>query len=139
MTPSALADIHGRAFAGGAARAWSEAEFAELIASPLIFVVHRPGGFAMGRAVADEAELLTIATDPTHRRQGIGKAILTEFHAAAAERGATRVFLEVAADNRAARALYDGAGYLCIGQRRGYYTRPDHAGIDALVMERAVP
>jgi ribosomal-protein-alanine N-acetyltransferase len=42
------------------------------------------------------------------------------------------MFLEVAADNTAARALYAAAGYQQVGQRRGYYA----GGIDALVLAR---
>jgi ribosomal-protein-alanine N-acetyltransferase len=40
------------------------------------------------------------------------------------------MFLEVAADNKAANALYAGAGFVQVGERRGYY--PD--GGDALVL-----
>ena len=47
-------------------------------------------------------------------------------------------FLEVAADNAAAQALYARAGFAESGRRRGYYRRPDGSGLDALVMQRAL-
>ena len=49
---------------------------------------------------------------------------------------AQRAFLEVSAENPAAIALYDLAGFRTEGRRRGYYAPPQGARIDALVMAR---
>jgi [ribosomal protein S18]-alanine N-acetyltransferase len=108
MTPADLARLHAACFT--MPRPWGAAEFADLLASPLVFLVAEPAGFALGRAVADEAELLTLAVDPSARRQGSGRRLLTKFEAEAASRGATSAFLDVAAGNDAARALYLSAG-----------------------------
>jgi len=51
-------------------------------------------------------------------------------------RGATRVFLEVAETNAAARALYAAMGYERLGLRRGYYRDPAAGSVDALVLGR---
>ncbi len=59
MTPALLARLHAAAFAE--ARAWSEDEFARLLASPACFALTRPAdsradspaGFALGQVVAD--------------------------------------------------------------------------------------
>lgn len=136
-TAEALARLHARAFAGQG-RGWSVAEFADLIASPLCCLRAGPHGFALARVIASEAELLTLATDPDHRRQGIAADLLCQIEMAAAERGALDQFLEVAADNGAARALYDGAGYIQIGQRAGYYARPGAEAVDALVLTKVL-
>ena len=56
----------------------------------------------------------------------------------AQNRGAAQVFLEVAATNQAAISLYLQAGFAKVGLRRGYYTHPDDATDDAVVMSRAV-
>ena len=97
-----------------------------------------PGGFALGRAVADEAELLTLAVAPGDRRHGIGTGLLADFLAEARERGAVTMFLEVAADNVAALALYRRHGFSEAGRRRGYYRdSPTHA-VDAIVMRRRI-
>ncbi len=114
------------------------AEFADLIASPLCCLCAGPHGFALARVIAGEAELLTLATDPDHRRRGIAADLLQRVEAAAAERGALDQFLEVAADNVAARALYAKAGYIQIGQRAGYYVRPGADPVDALVLAKAL-
>lgn len=137
MTPEALATLHGAAFQSP--RPWTEAEFADLLQSPHVFVVGEPRAFALGRVIADEVELLTIATDPAHRRHGLGAAQLAAFHTRAAQRGAVRAFLEVAADNSAAIALYLSAGYAQDGHRPGYYRLPGGERVDALLMSRALP
>src|SRR6056297_423224 len=135
MTPDALANLHARAFVGQG-RAWSAAEFADLLASPLVFAVGDTRGFALGRVIADEAEVLTIATDPKARRQGVARACLATFERTAAKRGARSVFLEVADDNTAARGLYGAAGYTQAAVRKGYYPRPKQTAVDALILRR---
>lgn len=135
MTPEELASLHARAFAGQG-RAWSAAEFTELLSSGPVFAVDGGQGFALGRVVAGEAELLTIATAPEARRQGIGARTLCTFEQEAMSGGAVRIFLEVAQDNRAAIALYLGAGYVEVARRAGYYRRPDGTRTDAIVMEK---
>jgi ribosomal-protein-alanine N-acetyltransferase len=120
MTPEALAATHARAFAGQG-RAWSAAEFAALLASPHRLVTGDARSDALGRVIAEEAELLPLATDPGHRRQGRARACLSAFATAARARGAVVAFLEVAEDNTAALALYGAAGFTEIARRAGYY------------------
>ncbi len=132
-----LPRLHGRAFAGQG-RGWSAEEFADLLASPLTCLRAAPHGFALSRVIADEAELLTLATDPEHRRQGVAAALLTTIESDVASRGALRHFLEVAADNVGACALYARAGYVQTGRRTGYYTRPQGPPVDALLLEKAL-
>jgi ribosomal-protein-alanine N-acetyltransferase len=89
--------------------------------------------------ILDEAELLTIATHPGHRRQGLGRAALEAFESVARARGATIAHLEVAADNAAAIALYASAGYARSGLRRSYYRSADGTPVDAVLMAKALP
>lgn len=136
MTPADLAALHARSFT--TPRPWSEAEFAGFLASPLCFLCSEPSGFALGRVIADEAELLTIAVDPHARRTGAGRRLLQAFEAEAQTRGATTAFLEVASDNAPARGLYASGGWAESGLRKGYYHAPDGARIDAVVMCRSL-
>jgi len=129
-----LAQCHARAF-DGEGRAWHADEFAELLASPQVIAAGDGRAFAMARVVADEAEILTVATDPAERRKGLARAALCEVMSEARGRGALQVFLEVASDNSAARALYAAEGFSVAGRRRGYYRRAD-ATVDAVVMVR---
>lgn len=120
-------------------RPWSEDEFASLLDSPGCFATGDARAFALVRVILDEAELLTIATHPDHRRQGLARALMVAWQAEAARRGATRAFLEVAADNAPARTLYDTCGYEVTGLRRGYYRRPAGPAADAVLMARTLP
>ncbi len=137
MTPDTLARIHAAAFR--VPRPWRAQEFRDLLASPHVFVVGNGPCFAMGRVIADEAELLTLATDPDHRRLGLARDCLTDFDHEAANRGATSAFLEVAADNHAARTLYGRQGWQDTGVRPRYYRGADGAQIDAQIMGNPLP
>lgn len=132
MDAPALAALHARCFT--TPRPWTAAEFAELLASPLCFLLTEAQGFLLGRVIADEAELLTIAVAPEARRQGEGARLLAAFAQAAKARGATTAFLEVAENNAAARALYARAGWAQAGRRKGYYHSPEGDALDAVVM-----
>lgn len=135
MTPDALAVLHARSFQTPAP--WSAADFAQLVADPLVFLlVEGDAGFLLGRAVAGEAELLTVAVAPEARRRGTGRKLLARFLYQARVRGADRAFLEVSARNAPAIALYESAGFERAGLRRNYYLAPDGARIDALVLAR---
>ncbi len=127
----ALAALHAAAFAAP----WDEAAMRDLLSQPGAFAVGREeAGFILCRVVADEAEVLTLATAPASRRQGLGLLLVEAAAETASAQGASRLFLEVAEDNAAARALYARAGFLEVGRRRGYYARPGGPAIDALVL-----
>ncbi len=132
-----MAACHSSAFAG-IGRAWSNVEFNALVDSPLVFVTGDARGFALGRVIADEAELLTLATAPAHQRSGLARTCLAAFEREAALRGARVAFLEVAEDNLPARALYDGAGYTEAARRTAYYVRQNGETSDALVLRKSL-
>jgi ribosomal-protein-alanine N-acetyltransferase len=94
-------------------------------------------GFILCRLIAGEAEVLTLAVRPLARRHGVARALLAEALAVAAAVGAP-TFLEVAADNPGAVALYEQAGFERVGRRAGYYARPGVGAVDAIVMRRAL-
>jgi len=132
VTPEALAALHGAAFPHDP---WSARDFAAFVADRATLLVTHPHGFALLRVVLDEAEILTIAIDPAAQGQGHGAALLVSALGQAKARGAAHVFLEVAADNLPARALYARAGFHQTGLRKGYYARPDALPVDALTLE----
>ena len=134
MTPRALSALHHSAFT--TPRPWSEAEFAALLAGAGVFCLGDARGFVMGRAVAGEAEVLTLAVAPEQRRQGVARALMQGFAAQAQTAGAETAFLEVAADNHTAIALYLSLGYAEAGRRKRYFETPQGTHIDALVMTK---
>jgi len=69
----------------------------------------------------DELQILDIVVHPTHRRQGIGKALLKVLLTQAQERGCTLATLEVSEDNAAAVQLYQQLGFQQVHVRKSYY------------------
>lgn len=136
MRAADMAALHAACFT--TPRPWSEAEFADLLASPFCFALTEPGGLLLGRVVAGEAELLTIAVAAAQRRGGLGHRLTTGFLDTSRARGAESAFLEVAASNAPARALYAAAGFTPAGKRRGYYRHPDGTADDALILVRSL-
>jgi len=132
VTPPVLASIHAAAFTDP--RPWSAAEFTTLLAGPGVFLGAEGRGFVVGRVILDEAEVLTIAVSPEAQGQGLGQRLMAEFAAKAVARGAVRGYLEVAAHNAAARAVYARAGWAECGRRKGYYHLADGTPTDAVLM-----
>ena len=130
MTPQALAQLHAAAFTSG--RPWSADEFASLCAEAHTCLTTAEHGFALWRAVAGEAELLTIAVAPDRQGRGIGTALMRDWMAEAAQQADT-AFLEVAADNAPACALYGKCGFAKVAERPAYYSR-ETGKVDAWVM-----
>ena len=134
--PRVLAALHAEAFD----EPWSEAEMAALLGGSGVFALvasgdEGPTGFVLYRSAADEAEILTLATVPAHRRRGVAGALVRGAAEAAASAGSRALFLEVSEDNTPALALYDRAGFSRVGRRGGYYARGSERA-DALVLRR---
>lgn len=134
--PVALAAIHLASFRNP--RPWSADGIAAILSGTGTFLLTAPEGFLIGRAIAGEAELLTLAVAPERRRQGAGERLLAAFLTESARLGAATAFLEVAADNVAALALYRRHGFDETGRRRGYYRDAPGEAVDAIVMSRPI-
>ena len=134
----ALARAHASAFDAP----WPPEAFASLLGSPGVFALAavdgEPVGLILMRAVAGEAEVLTLAVEPAHRRRGLARGLLHAGLELAAAAGAEVAFLEVAADNPAALGLYRGMGFEEAGHRGGYYRRRDGPAVDAVVLRRTI-
>ena len=91
------------------------------------------------RHAADEAELLSIGVLERWRRGGHGRDLLSAAARQAQDLGANSLFLEVAHDNHAARALYSRLGFHCVGTRKSYYRDGAGAGRDAFVLRADLP
>lgn len=131
-----LAALHETSFPAP----WSVQEFEVLLNQPgvaawIVSADDEPAGFILVRAVADEAEIITLAVVPERRRQGLA-AHLVHAAADALMSGKTaRFFLEVAADNAAALAVYARVGFTVCGRRAGYYK---DGTVDAVLMRQSL-
>ncbi len=127
----ALAALHAAAFPP--AQAWGADTVSLLLALPGAFGRWEEGaGLVLARMAGDEAEVLTFGVVPEARRRGHGAALLRGALAAARAKGAGAMFLEVAAGNAPALALYAREGFAEVGRRKRYYSD----GADALVLRR---
>ncbi len=122
-----LAEIHAVCFS----KAWDEQEIERLAAMPgaALWTAKLRGrgsagaqGFVLVRNSGQEAEIITIATDRSQRRQGVGRALMEhvvrELHRDRVE----YLFLEVDANNQAAISLYYSLGFKQVGTRKAYYS-----------------
>ncbi|MEM9970673.1 MAG: GNAT family N-acetyltransferase [Pseudomonadota bacterium] len=135
MSPDDLADIHRRAMTVTAA--WGAPTIKGFLAAPGAVLVTREEAFALGRVMADEAELLTLVVAPDRQRRGMGRACLRDFEGQVRAKGARRVFLEVADSNEAAVALYHAEGFRRDGVRHGYYETAQ-GPLDAVLMSKVL-
>lgn len=87
-------------------------------------------GHCLAQVIADEAEILSLATHPHARDQGVGTALLAALGARGRGAGITTIFLDVSEANGPARRLYERGGYREVGRRAGYYAD----GSDGLLM-----
>ena len=132
-----LAQLHGTSFHRG----WGEGEFERMLAERNT-LVHRLRlgrktiGFAVSRMAADEAEILSVAIDPSYRGRGLSRELLLTHLGHLAGRGIRTIFLEVEENNQPARRLYEWAGFSVVGRRERYYQEPGGQQLNALLMRR---
>jgi ribosomal-protein-alanine N-acetyltransferase len=117
-----IAAAHQLCFEDG----WDETAISRLMAMPGAFGLiamasSGPAAFVLCRAAAGECEILTFGVLPPCRGKGTGAELLRLAFAEAENRGADRMFLEVADVNQPARRLYESAGFTVVGRRPGYY------------------
>ena len=138
-----LAEIHAASFK----HAWSDGELEKMFSNKnyLCLVAHpprtlksKPSGFVLVRSVVDEAEIITIATDPHIRRKGVGRRLLQETIRKLEFDRRKKLFLEVDEANNAAINLYKRLGFKTVSERSGYYSDGKNANgkkSTALVMQ----
>jgi tRNA threonylcarbamoyladenosine biosynthesis protein TsaB len=130
---SLLAGLHAACFDAP----WNAAAISALLATPgtsawLAETRGEAKGFALLRQAADEIEILSLGTHPEARRRGVARRLVEGLAAA----NAGTLFIEVAADNDAARGLYRACGFVSAGKRASYYARPNGSRQDAIIMRK---
>jgi ribosomal-protein-alanine N-acetyltransferase len=119
------------------AGAWSDKTLQEILHQPTSFgffstAQEQVVAFILGRYLADrEAEILAMATMRGYQRRGIARQLLQTALIANAGRC---VYLEVAADNPGAEALYAQCGFVAYDRRPQYYLRSPGPRVDAVLM-----
>jgi ribosomal-protein-alanine N-acetyltransferase len=78
-------------------------------------------GYAIMSIAGGDAHILNLCVDPSLRRLGYGRGLLSELLRIASEAEVAQVFLEVRPTNAAALSLYHSLGFGQIGIRPDYY------------------
>ena len=102
-----LAELHKLCFPD---RPWSASDFADLKKSGCE-IVASDNGFIVWRAVADEAEIISIGVAPDARRNGIAGALILIMEQELKKQSVHNVFLEVSEVNIPAKKLYEKYGF----------------------------
>ncbi len=74
--------------------------------------------------VLDEGEITNIATHPSARRMGLGRAVVSALLEYGKAHGLVSFSLEVRESNSAAISLYESLGFERVGIRKNFYTKP---------------
>ncbi len=125
-------------------QSWSTDSVRRLIVLPatLTLVAAAPDesiiGFLIGQRAADSAEVIALAVAAEHRRNGWARVLLDGFEAIVRAGGGRQILLDVAADNAAARTLYEHQAYRVIARRARYYAAGRPEPVDAVVMEKVL-
>lgn len=132
-----LAELHQAIFRAPWDQPWSMQSFAEVMAMPgalgwLMIQGEAPIGFLIARFTLDEGEILLTGLVPEARRRGHAAHLMRVLLEQARASGIARLFLEHAAGNAAAAALYGRFGFRPTGRRRAYYERRGGGREDAI-------
>jgi tRNA threonylcarbamoyl adenosine modification protein YeaZ len=131
----ALAKLHLICFAEN----WNEETFRSALSHPgggalLVEIDGVVRAFIQYRAAADEAEIITLCSEPRWRRRALAEKLVGGLLHLLRAQSIQKLHLEVAADNLAAAALYRKLGFAETGRRKGYYPRKGSAPVDAIIM-----
>jgi len=91
-------------------------------------------GYAVATANERSGHIISIAVAPSHRRKGVGTALLRAAINGLVRGGACVVHLEVGKGNRSAIAFYERMGFAKSSEIKRYYPN----GEDALVLARQI-
>lgn len=134
--------VMASAFDPAYGEAWTASQCAGILSLPGSWLItartgNHVAGFALTRAILDEAELLLLAVDSRYQRRKIGAALLDRTIADSASKGVKRLFLEVRANNPA-HGFYEQNGFSPVGLRRNYYRGVHGQLTDAVTLSRII-
>ena len=104
----------------------------------VVAVVVVGAGTVVVTAVGGHPIVLSLGVAPLWRRRKIAQELLRTAIDETVRRELPSMVLEVAVDNDPAAELYHTAGFVAVGRRARYYSRPD-GRVDAVILRLAVP
>ncbi len=130
---------------------WSEKSFRDMLQRPeaLFLVAERTGpeggagtpddgvlGYAGAITAGEEGDVTNIAVLGREKQKGIATVLLKHLIRETITAGVQDLYLEVREHNTPALRLYEAAGFVPVGRRKGYYDRPKE---DAVLMKKTLP
>jgi ribosomal-protein-alanine N-acetyltransferase len=105
---------------------WIPARVQHFISGPESQVIvarreRRIAAFAIMHFGDEVAHLNLLAVAPEHRRQGLGRQLMSWLTTTAIEAGIFRINLELRTNNEGARTFYESLGFDQLGIVQGYY------------------
>lgn len=88
-------------------------------------------GYVLFWLLPETVDIHNLAVSGEYRRRGVGRILLHKVIVEALRQSSARVTLEVRKSNLVAQKLYESAGFVATGVRKGYYSDD---GEDALTM-----
>lgn len=115
---------------------WSEKDFLEMVENEnALYLVAKEDGVPIGccgvRNILGEGNITNVVIDAPYRGRKISTDMLLELLRRGKQMGIEAFTLEVRRSNEAAIHLYEKAGFVTEGVRRGFYEKPRE---DALIM-----
>lgn len=132
-----LDDIERCCFSG---EAWDTNMFLSAFENPFFFFYGIWQGkslvaYCLLSAIADSADIGSIAVLPEFRGKGYAKLLMDKMLGIAKEKGAKHMTLEVNQQNEQAIGLYKVYGFRVIGARKNYYSDTIYPCRDAYIMQ----
>ena len=117
---------------------WSENAIRSELTNPLSawFVAvdaDKVVGYIGSQTVLGESDMMNLAVLPEYRRQGVGRALVDVLIHHLTDKAVKCLTLEVRASNDAAIELYNCMGFVEVGRRPNYYSKPKE---DALILRK---
>lgn len=127
---SAVAELESLIFS----EPWSQNALALLLEEKNVgFVATAEDGKVVGYggmvSVLDEGQITNIAVNPEFRRQKIGEDIVLALIEYGEKNGISSFSLEVRESNKAAISLYEKLGFVSVGKRKNFYSKPTENAI----------
>ena len=86
-------------------------------------------GYIGMSVVIDEGYIFNVAVSETHRKKGVGSALINELVTYGKKNNLCFITLEVRESNINAQSLYSKFGFIKVGERKNYYSEPKENAI----------
>ena len=121
---------------------WSKAQWKKELSNPRSLCLGAINsseliGFVCALEISNELDILSIAVNPIHQKQGLGEMILRAVVSKAQFKGIKKITLEVKENNYIAISLYRKIGFKTAGKRIKYYKDGSNALILSLALAKA--